>query len=288
MFKQIGYLNYQYNNGFKKILSKIYFKSYFKKIDNNKYEILINNCNLNKRRIKKIKKRINANNIDIVTISNLIDYDVCNIKNSCIRVFNGKVLMKNLILQVLNYVFFCKNKNPILESICIAINNDKNKDIIVDLAHNFKYIEIVTDKIKKIKRLEKILEKNENIIYSISNNTKKCLKKAEVIINFDYNEDFFNKFNVNRNAIIINLNNEKIKMKNSFQGIIIENIEIDYNIDNDNILTKEHFKKSDLYESKILNMNYKEFNIYYADNKCKIIHLLGKSGNVLDEELNRA
>ena len=45
----------------------------------------------------------------------------------------------------------------------------------------------------------------------------------------NYTDEFFEKFKVNRNAIIINLNDHELKLGNYYQGIIIENIEIAYN-----------------------------------------------------------
>ncbi len=290
MCEIIGYLKYKDNinlNILKKIIDKFFFRISLNKLEDNKFEILINTCCLNKKKLAKIKKIIDNNNIDIIAVSNKINIDQSDFDKEDIKKFNGKFLMKNLIIEILDYIYICKNKKMILDALYITINDDKNKDIIMDLATKFKCINIVTDKIKKMKRLDKKLENNEEIIYSMSNNTKKSLKTAELIVNFDYDEEFFEKFNLNRNAIIINLNTKKLKMKNSFHGTIIENIIINYNCEKNSILNLQDFDKNILYESNIINMNYKEFKANYINNKCEIIHLTGSNRYILDNELKK-
>lgn len=290
MCEIIGYLNYKDNinlNILKKIIDKFLFRISLNKLEDNKFEILINTCYLNKKKLARIKKIINNNNIDIIAVSNKINIEQSDFDKYDIKKFNGKFLMKNLIIHILDYIYICKNKKMILDAVYIAINDDKNKDIIMDLATKFKCINIVTDKIKKMKRLDKKLENNEEIIYSISNNTKKSLKTAELIVNFDYDEEFFEKFNLNRNAIIVNLTTKRLKMKNSFHGTIIENIIINYNCEKDSILNLQDFDKNILYESNIINMNYKEFKANYINNKCEITHLTGSNGYILDNELKK-
>ena len=288
MDNTVGYLNYKNDvnlNILKKIINKIFFKISLNKIEDNRFEILINSSTISEKKLRKIKKIIQNNSIDIIAISNKIDIEKFYFDKENIKYFNGKFIMKYLSVQILDYIYMHKNNDMMLDELYITISNDKNKDIIMDLATKFKYINIVTDKIKKLKRLENKLESNEEIIYSISNNTKKSLKRAKIIVNFDYDEKFFEKFNFNRNAVIINLNNNKLKMKNSYQGIIIENLDINYESKKDKILNFNNFDKNILYESRIINMNYKEFKVNYKNNKCKISHLIGSKGFINDEEL---
>ncbi|MBO5349489.1 MAG: hypothetical protein J6A89_06715 [Clostridia bacterium] len=281
----IGYLNYKDDlntNILKKAINKIFFKISVNKIEDNKFQILINNYDIKEKQFIKIKKSMNDNNIDALAISNKLAIEKSNFEEQNIKCLNGKILMKNLIGQILNYIYSYKNEDMILDELHIAISNDKNKEIIMDLATKFKYINIVTDKIKKLKRLENRLENNGEIIYTISSNTKKSLKKAKIIVNFDYDEKFFDKFNLNRNAIIINLNNKKLKMKNSYQGTIIENIMINYDCNENSVLNFEGFDKNILYESCTINMNYKEFKTNFINNKCEISYLIGNSGDILN------
>ena len=144
------------------------------------------------------------------------------------------------------------------------------------------FINIVTDTIKKMRRLSINLEKEENIIFSISNNCKKGLKRAKTIINFDYTDEFFEKFKVNRNAIIINLNDHELKLGNYYQGVIIENIEIAYNNNE-----KSNYNKTKLYESYICNLNYFSIQEKYNEDNCIISNLIGKNGFIQNRELKK-
>ena len=286
MENKIGYLNYKEDcnkNFFKKFYNIAFYKVEHYTVNNYKSEIFINKDSINKKILKKIVEIKNKNNIKNIVISNKIKINE-NVQD--LSLLNGKFLMKNIIVFVLKYIFSLINKDIRCENLYVLVDNDKNKDIIIDLAHKFKSISIVTDNIKRLRRLDKRLSNDDEIIISISNNYKKALKKASIIVNFDYDVSFFEKFNVNRNSIIINLHSEKIKMKNSYQGIIVENIKIDYE-DVSKFLIKngEDFDKTILYESYILNSNYCKINDMYMEDNCKINSLIGTNGEIAVSEI---
>ena len=219
----IGYINCKKALKFKKlqkIIGYIYFKIKVIRIDENKFDIEVNSNKFNKRRIKKIEKILKTYNINKLVISNEIDCESKIILNNLIK-SSEKILMKGIIKNILKYIFKNQNTDLRFEDIFITIKDDKNKETIKDIANEAKSINIVTDTIKKMRRLSINLEKEENIIFSISNNCKKGLKRAKTIINFDYTDEFFEKFKVNRNAIIINLNDHELKLGNYYQGVII-------------------------------------------------------------------
>lgn len=289
MYDVIGYLNYKKyisKNIFKKILDKMLFRIKFNYLSQNQVEILINRNRLNEKRIKKIKKAIIDNAIHILVLSNKIN-DANKLENENIKILNGKFLMKNIVINILEYIYNCQSKDIRFEEVYVTINNDKHQEILFDLAKKMKCINIVTDKIKKLKRLDKKLENEDDIIYSISNNTKKALKKANIIINFDYDEDFFYKFNINRKAIIINLSNNKFSLKNSYQGVIIDNIVIDYENDRELKINSGDFDKNILYESKIINLKYQQAKDNFINDNCKVNYLLGKNGIISVDELKK-
>lgn len=280
MENMMGYLDYKKdinNNYFQKISSKIFFKAEYKELDKNTGIILINNNVINEKNLVKIIKLKNKKNIKNIVISNNIEIQT-DLEN--LNLLNGKFIMKNIIIFVLKYLFYYLEKDIRLESLYILIDDDKNKDIIFDLACEFRSISIVTDNIKKLKRLEKKLSNNENIISSISNNYKKSLKKANIIVNFDYDNCTLQKFKINRDSIIINLYKEKLDMKNSYQGLVIENIKIDYQDFNNFIIDLKEFDKTICYESIILDKKYYEIKDMFVKDKCKINYLIGSKGKV--------
>ena len=103
-------------------------------------------------------------------------------------------------------------------------------------------------------------EKDESIVFSVSNNYEKGLKRAKVIINFDYDISFFKKFNINKNAVIINLATKKLDVDSEFKNFVIEDLKMKCN---KNFLYN-NFSKNVMYESEILNLRY-----YQILEKCK-------------------
>lgn len=190
--------------------------------------------------------------------------------------YNEKILMKNFTTLILCKFFYDQNIDIRFEDIYITVNDDKNKDIIIDIAQNVKSINIVTTSIKKMRRLCNKLEK-EGILFSISNNSQKSLKRAKLIINFDYNSETFNYYNINRYATIINLYKEKINLDKCFGGTIIENIKIDYNNENLNL---KNYDKTEIYESYICNDNYFTIKEKCNKDKCRIVGFIGKNGYI--------
>lgn len=281
----VGYVNYKRNFGksfFGKILDRFFFRVNVNKIEDGYFEIFINNNVINSRRILKIKKLASRFDVNRLVICKSLIY-----KNDGISFDKSdeKILMKNIVKQILEYVYDCQNRDMRLENLYIAIKDDKNKDIIIDLASNFKSVNIVTDIIKKLRRLDFKLEKMDGINFSISNNSKKALKRANVIVNFDYDSDFFQKFCISRNAIIINLSKNELVPSKGFDGIIIENVNIKYENNDIKFLNFKNFFQTDLYEAYICNFNYCEIQEGYFSNNCMITNLVGKNGNITKSQL---
>ncbi len=84
---------------------------------------------------------------------------------------------------------------------------------------------------------------------SVSNNKKRSLQKAKIIINFDLQNEELSNYQINRNAMIINLSHNVITMEKSFNGIIINSMEIT----NTNYQIRNYylFEHIELYESYI-------------------------------------
>lgn len=120
----------------------------------------------------------------------------------------------------------------------------------------------------------------------LSNNKKKSLKKAKIVINFDMRQDMLSNYQINRNAMIINLSDSIIEMEKSFNGIIINSIQIDdinYKIRNCYL-----FEYIDLYESDIIEEN--KFNKVLEkikEDNIIIKGLLGKRGKISNIEYTK-
>ena len=63
---------------------------------------------------------------------------------------------------------------------------------------------------------------------NVSNNRRKGLKNANIIINIDFSKEDFNKYKINRNALILTTTSELfVENSNGCEGIIVNNFEIE-------------------------------------------------------------
>ena len=162
---------------------------------------------------------------------------------------------------------------------------------------NFKTANIVTNDIERLKNVQDNLLENDGILIAVSNNKKKALKRAKYIINVNLNKEELEKYVINRNSIIINLQ-ENVKYDSpSFDGINInylqiscpdeylEKFELIGNIEADFDLVK-------LYESILLCSNIQKLELEDVNDRIikddiKITGLIGNNGPILDDELQK-
>ncbi len=117
----------------------------------------------------------------------------------------------------------------------------------------------------------------------VSNNKRKSLQKAKIIINFDLKHEDFSNYQINRNAIVINLSDNIMKMEKSFNGIIVNSMQID-NINN-KIRNYYLFEYIDLYESYIFEeKKFKKVLEKIEEDNIIIKGLLGERGEIQNME----
>lgn len=240
--------------------------------------------------IKLIIKKISELSKNVV-LSKELKKDVYfknELENKKINVFIGSYLCNYLTYDYLEYISKYANIKTHNQEIAILINemSEINKDNIIYLAKNLKRINIITENINKFKKLEKYLEEL-GISITITNNKKKSLLKSKIIFNIDFNEESINMFNINRNAIIININSKTNMNLKSFMGLNI--IDYDINFNNDKFLKQYNkykaFDKNDIYESIIYpNNNYKNVINQIKEDNIKIVNLIGKNGIINNKE----
>lgn len=117
----------------------------------------------------------------------------------------------------------------------------------------------------------------------VSNNKKKSLQKAKIIINFDLKNDDFSNYQINRNSIVINLSDNIMKMEKSFNGIIVNSMQIgdiNYKIRNYYL-----FEYIDLYESSIFEeRSFNKLLNKIEEDNIIINGLLGERGKIQNME----
>jgi len=140
---------------------------------------------------------------------------------------NGKIIMKKSLIKIFEYIFRLNNVNINLENVYILVNeyNKQNTYIINELIEKFKTVNIITENIKRYKRMENYWY-SKGVLITVSNNRRKSLRNAKYIINIDFDKNKILMYNINSNSIIINLVDEFISIKSNFNGVLINNIEL--------------------------------------------------------------
>ena len=171
-----------------------------------------------------------------------------------LKIQDGRWLFEILITDIIEYIINKKKLEKTKLKISILINDITDFEIenIKELAKKYKNLNIVTNHIEKFKKIEKELLEKEGIMITVTNNRKKSLVKSDIIYNVDFPEETLNKYVINDEAIIINLHG-KIKIKKKrFNGLIINNYEIDLRNDkkDEKMLTKKYYIR-DIYQAEL-------------------------------------
>lgn len=165
-------------------------------------------------------------------------------------IVDGKWLFKILLYDVLEYIIMKENLDKDETQISIMLNDITERDLynIKKIITNFKKVNIITNHLEKFKNLEEKY-KDIGIVINVGNNKRKGILKSKIILNLDFPSELVNKYNIYDEAIIVNFqNNVKIKKKR-YNGICINDYEIDVKNCNDfNFLDFENYYKKELYE----------------------------------------
>lgn len=184
-----------------------------------------------------------------------------------LEIQDGKWLFEILLPEITEYIV---NKKKIEKTnISIMINDltDLEFENIKILARKYKSINIVTNHIEKFKKLEKQLQENEGIIITITNNKKKSLMKSQIILNIDFPKELINKYNIQDEAIIVNVRGNVKINKKRFNGLNINDYEIDFRDDKkNNKALNDKFYLKDLYEAGL----YKKQRISEIKKKIQV------------------
>lgn len=260
--------------------------------DNGKTTItlpLFKSNRIRNKKIIKIAKRINKklydNNIENVVLSNYLEENkILKQKLYCqnINILDGRYLFYLLIPEIIEYIL--KRQKVKLQNgeVTLLINDftQNNAKIITYIAQNVKRVNIVTNHSNKFKKIEDYLYNELGVILNITNNKSKSLSNANLIINIDFPEEIINKYEINSNAIIVNIFNEiKIRAK-KFNGININYykacIPKEYQIDG--------FQNNLVYESSIYKCSYENARKDIIANKIRIKKLVGINGDISENE----
>ena len=278
----IDYRTNEQSNFFKRVIDKFFYRFSVIDVDDDKKCIYINKKYIDKKAYKKINKYLFMHNFELLSENAIIANNIQISVNTIKYIPKEKKIMKAMLCDLLVYLERLLDVDFRNESIYISVINDSNKEVIIDILDMFKSINIVTTRLGCMRKMENNILKHKEALISISNNRKKALKRAKILINFDFGNMLLNDFEINRNCIIINLNNDKINTKNIFHGCVINALNIDFSNRYEKYIFKEDYNLDDLYSGYIKDMEYKDIVKMNKKDNCKILKLIGNNG-ILNE-----
>ena len=260
-------------------IKKIFNIKSINKIDENHYLCIIPKI----KNIKPIEKIIKKNKKAKIVLSKELKQYI-----SKLNIKEDRKELIYFIYDILQYISKKINIEIQLQNLYILTNeyNEKSLDVINYLIDKVKTINIVTNNLKQFKKLEEKMYE-EGTIISVSNNKNKALKKANFIINLDFNNADFEQYKINFNAIIINCANEKINILKYFQGLIINNIQIVLKEKETLLQMYNEFDRLEIYKTfEITSNKFKENIRKIKENEIKISNLIGNKGIISEKEIS--
>lgn len=283
----VGFIkSIKHNNSLKKVINNIFLRIKIAKVNDFFYKVEMSKDKLKKEDVEKLKRKLLNDNITAIVISKqneeIREYLY---QDDRFKILDGKILMNHMIQEIVYYIYSYRQKGMYEDDLYVLLNNDNNIDSILEISEQFKTVNFVTQNIKKLKRLDKRLEKWGNIVYSISENYSKALRRAKIIINFDFDEEAINSFKTRKDSIIINCCNQKLRINKGFKGVIIENIEITFDNEELKNIYFDNLDNTVFYESSIYNLDHRNARKRIKDDKCEILGIIGKHGIISPNEL---
>ncbi len=227
-----------------------------------------NEKNEHKKAIKLAKKIVetleNTNSRKIVLSNNIKEYTrfVDELYTYNIDIVDGKKMFSALSIEVMEYLI--KKRNFDIESlrISILINDltEWNLNNIQCILSKYLKVNIVTNNIDKFKHLQEKQLSERGLVIAVGNNKKKGIIKSDMILNFDFPTELINKYQIKQNATIINFQGNVTIQKKSFEGLNIN----DYNININNIVRQE------------LKLNEDDIDKYKENEIYEVVNVIGK------------
>ena len=229
------------------------------------------------KKTKKILDKTNCNKLVISKNIKKIDNYMNQLYTYQYLICDSKWLFEVLAVRVLDFIIEKFNMKKQETQVAILVNDltENTLENIRIIVKQYKCVSIITNHIEKFKKLEQQILDENGIMITITNNKKKSLAKAQIILNVDFPTELINKYYINEKAIIINLKgNVKIEKKR-FNGININDYEIKVeNVEelDKNFLTK--YKMADVYEAKLYKKTtYKNLIEILEKDKIEILML---------------
>lgn len=197
----------------------------------------------------------------------------------CLEIIEGKWLFEAISCKVLDYVLEKKEIKKEEAQISILVN-DLTENMLCNIrkiAKEYKRVNIVTNHIQKFRKIEKQILEQDGIMITVGNNKRKGLAKSKLILNVDFPSELINQYNIYENAIIINIRGNVKISKKRFNGISVNDYDIDFEQREEFDYDKNtKYKACEIYEAQMNKKQpFQEVMKQVEKDNVKIIQLVG-------------
>jgi len=236
---------------------------------------------------KKMNKILNKYKINRVVLSsdlkNFEDFKNIMMQNNY-DVISGKKMYKVLLLMMLQdvatYMKFEKEKMNV--GILVNEYSADHIELIKRIADEVKSVTLITNNAYRFEQVVQELLKNQGIVIQLVN-TKAKLKRKHVFINFDFSDIELEKLNLPNETVFITNSGVPVKMKQSFNGIVIRDIDIYLG------RKVEKFRTLELCEAYVYQnlKRMKENEVRFQHSNYKINGYIGNNGKIEQADFER-
>ena len=222
------------------------------KISNNK---IILNIDLKKAKLKskiktakKVKAILDSKKTKQLCIAKKIKEDeqfIDLLYSNNIKICTPKWIFKQYTDHIICKLMESIKKEETELSFCVNEVDSQIEKYIYKYAKEFKRINIITNHIGKFKKIEEKIYNDEGILINITNNRKKSLSKAKLIINVDFPKELLNEFIIYDKSVIINWDEPLKIRKKRFEGKIIEEIKLYKNYEIEKLIKENILQEYD-------------------------------------------
>lgn len=200
-------------------------------------------------------------------------------------IVDGRWLFLMLLPETIKYIVDKQKRQPEQTAIHILVN-DINSVIISNIriiANIYKSVNIVTKHVEKLNKIEEQILETSGAMITVMNNKKKSLAKAQIIVNIDFPSEIINQYVICENATIIDMCGKTKITKKRFNGVVIQDYEIEIKNKREYIIDENYYYQKDLYEAEF----YKQQPFEYVREKIKkdgvkIVKLISQSGIIFE------
>lgn len=194
-----------------------------------------------------------------------------------------KVMLGKFVEEIAKYTKYPKEKMSVL----LVMNEYslENVELIERISKDVKETHIISKNYTKYeKTATRLFESYGYMIKLYSPEEQIDFRRVNLVINQDFKEEELRKIDISKNAIVLSLNNKIRKIRNSFSGILINDIDLVGN-----------FKSSDKYrdlaicEAKMYKplRKLKENERIFNSEKYIINGYIGLKGKITEEEFEK-